>query len=173
MPYKIRDAKLSDAKDFVRIYSPYVLNAPISFELSVPTEDDFRGRIESVTKNFPWILCETGNFISGYAYANTFRTRPAYNWSVECTVYVSQDFHRQGIARALYTELFARLKKKGLVNIIAGVTLPNEASVRLHESMGFRQVGIFKDLGFKMNQWWDVGFWQLQLQRPEKPENAS
>lgn len=115
-------------------------------------------------------IYEIDNQIVGYAYASTYRSRCAYEWSVESTVYVEQKYHGKGIGTKLYRSLFPMLKTQGAVNIFAGITLPNIGSIKLHESLGFIPIGVFKDVGFKLNKWWDVGYWQLQLQKPLQPQ---
>ncbi len=167
---KIRHASVQDAEKILDIYAPYVLETPISFETTVPNLKEFTDRITETTKKFPWLVCELDQQIVGYAYASTYKSRCAYEWSVESTVYVGKNYHGKGIGSKLYKELFPLLKFQGAVNVIAGITLPNVGSVRLHESLGFMPVGSFKDVGHKLNKWWDVGYWQLQLQKPLQPQ---
>jgi L-amino acid N-acyltransferase YncA len=118
-----------------------------------------------------WLVCEQDGRMAGYAYAGPYRSRCAYSWSVESTVYVHREFQGKGIGKKLYRQLFEILKGQGVVNVIAGITLPNEASVGLHESLKFEKVAEFKDVGFKLGHWWAVGFWQLQLQKPDRPKD--
>jgi L-amino acid N-acyltransferase YncA len=164
---KIRTATTDDAKDMLDIYRPYVLETPISFEVDVPSIEEFERRISEKVGKYPWLLCELEDEIVGYAYAGNFHTRCAYAWSVESSVYVRRGFHGKGIGKFLYENLLNILKEQGVVNVIGGMTMPNEASLRLHEHFGFVKVAQYKDVGFKMGQWWDVGYWQLQLQKPE------
>ncbi|MEO7164464.1 MAG: N-acetyltransferase family protein [Bdellovibrionia bacterium] len=135
--------------------------------------EEFQSRIIETQKQFPWLVCEMNTEIVGYAYANIHRSRSAYDWSVESTVYVSDRHQSKGVGKALYQTLFKLLKGQGIVNIIAGITLPNPNSVRLHEKLGFVQIGQLKGIGFKFDQWWDVGWWQLQLQNPLRPKSLS
>ena len=165
----IRPAKISDAKNLLEIYRPYVENSPISFEYKTPSLIDFENRITNTLKTYPWLILEKEGEIAGYAYAAPYRSRCAYNWSVEATVYISHNFARQGFGKSLYERLFEILKKQGAVNVFAGITLPNESSIGLHEALGFSPIGIYKNVGFKFDKWWDVGWWQLSLQKPEKP----
>lgn len=165
----IRLATLDDAAAITDIYRPYVLDTAISFESEAPSGAEMRGRIEQNLGSFPWLVWEENGSILGYAYAGAFKSRCAYSWSVESTVYVRQNFHKKGIGKMLYRDLLERLKSQGAVNVIGGIALPNAASVGLHESLGFKQVAQFKDIGFKLGRWWDVGYWQLQLQKPAEP----
>jgi L-amino acid N-acyltransferase YncA len=110
-----------------------------------------------------WLVAERDGQVVGYAYGGTHRSRAAYNRTVEVSAYVDRAAHRTGLARLLYTELFAQLKELGYRLLVAGITLPNDASVGLHEALGFERVGVYKNVGFKAGQWWDVGWWQLDL----------
>lgn len=165
----IRLAKTEDASSILEIYRPYVLETPISFETSAPSLEEMRRRLADTLAAFPWLVFEVENSVIGYAYAGPFKSRCAYSWSVESTVYVKKDCRGRGVGKKLYQELLKRLKDQGAVNAIGGISLPNEASVGLHESLGFRQVAQFKDVGFKLCKWWDVGYWQIQLQKPAEP----
>lgn len=165
----IRLATINDAQSILEIYQYYVLETPISFETEKPSLDEMKNRINETLKKFPWLVLEQDGLIQGYAYANSFKARSAYSWSVETTVYVRNDRLGQGIGKQLYTKLLDMLKDQGVVNVIGGVTLPNAKSVQLHESFGFTQVANFRDAGFKLSKWWDVGYWQLQFQKPINP----
>lgn len=165
----IRDVHSEDAKALIDIYRPHIETNATSFEIEVPSVSEFMTRIESVTKLFPWLVMSIDNQIAGYAYASPIRTRPAYDWSVEVTVYVNASFQRQGIAKKLYKELFSILEKQGIANLFAVITLPNDASSIFHESLGFKHIGNFENVGYKLNKWWDVGWWQLCLQTTKTP----
>lgn len=165
----IRDAKLSDTQRLLDIYRPYIEESAVSFETTVPSIQDFGLRIEENLKTFPWLVLEKERTIIGYAYAGQFHSRSAYSWSVESSVYVAKEFQRQGVGRELYNKLFDILKMQGVVNVFAGATLPNIGSVRLHERLGFKHIGVYKKVGFKFEKWWDVGWWQLEFQRPSIP----
>ena len=169
----IRDVVSSDADAILEIYRPHVESTAVSFETEMPSLEEVRSRILETTVKFPWIVYEEEGRVIGYAYANTFRARLAYRWSVEATVYIAHGFSGRGIGKKLYAELFARLKKQNVVNVIGGITLPNEGSVALHEAMGFVKVAHLKDIGFKFSRWWDVGYWQLQLEKPAIPEELT
>lgn len=166
----IRFAKIEDSGAMLDIYAPYVLETAISFETEVPSLAEFQSRVVDTLPKYPWLIYEIDNRIVAYAYAGSYRSRCAYGWSLESTVYVDRNFRGNGIGTKLYRTLFQLLKEQGAVNVFAGITQPNEASVRLHESLGFVPVGIYKDIGFKIGKWWDVGWWQLQLQKPERPD---
>lgn len=166
----IRLARAEDAPDLLEIYKPYVSETAVSFETGVPSVSEFADRIRDTLSQFPWLVAEIDGRAVGYAYAVAHRARKAYDWSVDSTVYIGNGFRGRGIGRALYSRLFELLKEQGVANVFAGITQPNEASVRLHESLGFVRVGLFKDVGFKLGKWWDVGWWQLQLQKPDRPK---
>ncbi len=152
-----------DAALALAIYAPYVLNTIISFEYEPPSLEEYRQRIQTVTAEYPWLVCESGGRIIGYAYAGKHRYRTAYQWSPESTVYMSPEFHRQGIARVLYETLFSVLRLQGYFNVYAGVGLPNEKSVGFHRALGFEEIGIFKNVGYKHGNWHDTQWFQLHL----------
>jgi L-amino acid N-acyltransferase YncA len=159
----IRIADPADAREVADIYAPIVATSAISFETEVPTEQEMAGRIAALLAFAPWLVCVDGERVAGYAYASRHRERAAYRWCVDVSIYVRDSSRRTGVARALYTSLFALLRLQGFYAAHAGITLPNEASVRLHESLGFRPVGVYPRVGFKRGRWHDVGWWQLPL----------
>jgi L-amino acid N-acyltransferase YncA len=163
MPITIRLATLDDAEQVQGIYAPYC-RTPISFEEEPPSALEMRDRMTKVLAEYPWLVCEADGVVLGYAYAARHRERAAYRWSVDTTVYVREDQQRRGVGRALYTSLFAMLPLQGLVNAYAGVTLPNAGSVGLHEAVGFRTVGIYRQVGFKYGVWHDVVWLHRALQ---------
>jgi phosphinothricin acetyltransferase len=166
----IRLATPDDAAAVAAIYRPYVDASVISFEVVPPTADEMRARMMGILATFPWLVYEERGQVVGYAYASAHHVRAAYQWSVDVTVYIHHDFHRRGIGRELYAALFQRLVRQRFVNAYAGITLPNEKSVGLHEAIGFELVGIYRHVGFKFGQWYDVGWWALDLQpRPLSP----
>ena len=116
-----------------------------------------------------WLVAERDGTVVGYAYGGEHRSRKAYRWTAEVSAYIDRGAQRSGIGRALYTELFDRLKHKGYRVLVAGITLPNEASVGIHEAMGFELVGVYKNVGYKAGEWWDVGWWQLDMGAPGDP----
>lgn len=173
IPPVIRLASGDDAELIQAIYAPIVRDTAISFELEVPAESDIRRRILSTLEKFPWLVCESDGDILGYCYAGPHRARAAYQWSVDVSVYVQASARQMGVGRAVYRSLFALLELQGFGNAYAGITLPNPASVALHESLEFRPVGVYRKVGYKLGRWHDVGWWQLPLQndrdRPQPP----
>lgn len=165
MPFRIRLATRDDAGQIQAIYAPYC-STPISFELEAPTVEEMARRIDKLRSEYPWLVCETGAEILGYAYASRHRERAAYQWSVDVSVYLNAGQHRRGLGRALYTALFGVLALQGYVNAYAGVALPNAASVGLHESVGFALVGVYRQVGYKCGAWHDVAWYHRPLQPP-------
>ena len=163
MPPTIRLATLEDDAQVQAIYAPYC-HTPISFELEPPGVEEMRGRLAKVLAHCPWLVCEDKGEMLGFAYATQHRERSAYRWSVDTSVYVRLGRQRRGLGRALYTALLAVLPLQGFVNAYAGVTLPNPASVGLHEALGFTLVGAYRAVGYKLGVWHDVGWWELALQ---------
>jgi len=159
----IRLARDEDVPALLEIYAPIVRDTAISFELAPPSEAELRARVRAILEKTPWLVCAEGGAVCGYAYAGPFRARPAYQWTAEATVYVAEAHRGKGMARALYTALFAGLRLLGYRRVYAGIALPNPASVRMHEALGFAPVGVFTGAGFKLGRWHDVGFWQLSL----------
>lgn len=169
MPRTMRLATPDDAEQVRAIYAPYC-STPISFEFEPPNVAEMRNRLAKVLGQYPWLLCEDGGELLGYVYATQHRERAAYRWSVDTAVYVRQGQQRRGIGRALYTSLLAVLPLQGFVNAFAGVTVPNPASVGLHEAIGFILIGVYRQVGFKCGAWHDVAWFQRQLQaRPDEP----
>ncbi|MBU3822708.1 GNAT family N-acetyltransferase [Flavobacteriaceae bacterium XHP0103] len=159
----IRNAKITDAKQIVDIYNYYVLNSVVTFDEVPFSEADFKTRIVDVSSRYPFIVYQENSKILGYAYANMFRQKPAYKNSVETTIYLAKEAQGKQIGTKLYSALLNLLKAQKYHVAIGGLTLPNEASVKLHEKLGFKQVAHFKEVGFKFNKWLDVGFWELIL----------
>jgi len=153
----------SDAEPIAAIYAPYVRDTPISFEVVPPAAEEMRQRIGALTATYPWLVCENGGMVLGYAYASRHRDRAAYQWSVDVSVYVRADAHRRGIGRALYAALLRIVTAQGFYRAYAGITLPNASSVGLHEAMGFQPVGVYRAVGYKLRSWHDVGWWDLPL----------
>lgn len=140
-----------------------------SFEERAPTAEEFVRRIERTARTHPWLVAEDGEAVIGFAYGCPHRERAAYRWAADVSVYVAPEHHRRGVGRALYGSLLPLLVRQGLHVACAGITLPNEASVALHESFGFTPVGVYRRIGFKRGKWWDVGWWELELREPETP----
>jgi phosphinothricin acetyltransferase len=167
---RIRPATPDDAAAIQAIYAPIVRDTAISFETDVPGVDEMRARIVATTAQYPWLvgLDEAGQ-VCGYVYASRYAERQAYRWSVGVTAYVRSDQRGRGVGRTLYRELLAQLTALGYCQAYAGITLPNPASVGLHEAVGFTPVGVFAGAGHKLGRWYDVGYWQCTLQRPDPP----
>jgi len=166
----IRVARIDDAEAILNIYAPAVATTAISFELEPPSVQEIRERIANTLKKYPWLVFEDRGSVLGYAYGSTYRTRAAYQWSTEVSVYVHADARRMGVGRRLYEKLFQVLARQGFFNGYAVITLPNPASVALHESVGFTPIGVFHNVGHKLGQWHDVGWWQLEIQPHRKPD---
>jgi L-amino acid N-acyltransferase YncA len=167
---KIRAAISSDAEAIAAIYAPIVRDTFISFELDPPSVEEMRSRISTTTRRFPWLVCvDDSNAVTGYVYASAHRSRAAYQWSVDTTAYVRADRRGQGIGRALYTALFDELAALGYFQAFAGIALPNDASVALHEAVGFERIGVYRNVGYKCGAWRDVGWWQRSLRPLETP----
>jgi phosphinothricin acetyltransferase len=167
----IRLARPDDAGAVAAIYEPAVTESVASFETEPPDTDEMQRRIERTLPDHPWLVCERDGEVVGYACAGPHRERAAYLWSVDVSAYVHPDHRRRGVGRGLYESLFAVLKMQGFVNAYAGIALPNEASVGLHESMGFERVGVYERVGYKRGAWRDVGWWHLALSgKPHDPE---
>lgn len=163
MTGRIRPAQPEDGVAVAKIYAPYVLETAISFEDEPPTPAEMSGRIVTTQTNFPFLVFELEREVAGYAYAGPHRARPAYRWSVDVTVYAAPSLHRRGIGRALYIELLAQLTRQGFHTAFAGIALPNNNSVGLHEALGFRHLGTYREVGFKFGRWHDVGWWSRGL----------
>ena len=160
----IRKAELSDAGEIADIYNHYIKNTIITFEEKEILQDEISRRIENVfSDSLPWIVAENGNRIEGYAYATKWKARSAYRFSVESTVYLAHDSVGNGTGSLLYNELLPVLKDSGIHAVIAGIALPNPASIALHEKFGFKKAAHFTEVGIKFSKWIDVGYWQLLL----------
>ncbi len=160
---RVRDASQRDAEACAAIYAPYVLETAITFESEPPPPAEMAERIAAAGRAHAWVVLEHGGRVVGYAYGGPFNPRSAYRWSCEVSVYLERGRRRTGGGRALYEELFARLAGRGLRTAVAGMTLPNEASVGLHSAMGFEPVGTFRRVGFKHGAWHDVAWVQRGL----------
>jgi phosphinothricin acetyltransferase len=153
----------ADAGAVRDIYAPTVESSAISFELEVPPAAEMAARIANRLPSYPWLVAEEAGEVVGYAYAGRFAVRAAYAWSVETSVYVAERVRGRGVGRALYVALFDILAAQGFRRAMAGIALPNPASVGLHESMGFTKVGVYEAVGWKLGAWQDVGWWQRCL----------
>lgn len=160
---QIRLATPADAPAINAIYRPSVTEGVASFELTPPSDAEMAERIRGTLVERPWLVYVDGGEVRGYAYAGRHQDRPAYQWSVNVSVYVHASMRGRGVGSVLYRELFLRLADQGYYNAYAGITLPNVASVALHESFGFLPVGVYRNVGFKLGRWWDVGWWQKRI----------
>ena len=155
-----------DAATCAAIYAPFVRDGVVSFEEVAPDADAFAARIATTQATHPWLVAEVDEGVVGFAYGCPHRARAAYRWACDVSIYLDPAHHRRGIGRALYEELFARLRAQRIHVVCAGITLPNAASVGLHETLGFEPVGIYRSIGWKAGAWHDVGWWQLRLLPP-------
>jgi L-amino acid N-acyltransferase YncA len=160
----IRLARAADAAQIQAIYAPVVRDTAISFELEPPTVEEMSARIEKTRiAELPWLVHDDAGDILGYAYAGKYRERPAYHWAVEVSVYVHERARGTGLGRALYTSLFSVLAFQHYQTVCAGATMPNDASVRLHDSLAFKRVGLFENVGYKFGRWHDTMWWVKQI----------
>ena len=167
----IRLVRTADAPQILSMYDYYINNTAITFETSTPDIESFTERIEHISSFYPWLVYENEAKILGYAYASQHRQRSSYRWSVDVTVYIHQSAHGKGIGSQLYEQLLSLLQKQGFYNAYAGITLPNEKSIALHEKFGFVKIGQYNRVGYKINKWWNVGWWECEINvKPECPE---
>lgn len=173
---RIRVASPDDAGTLLAIYAPYVLKTAISFEYDVPSETEFRNRIIETLENYPYLVAEDGNEIVGYAYAGKFRSRKAYSWAVETSIYVKENRRNMGIGRALYSALEDELKAMGVLNMYACISCPEiedeyltKDSVKFHERMGFAKVAEFHKCGCKFGRWYNV-IWMEKILGEHTPD---
>jgi len=160
----IRRAVPGDAGQISRLYNYYIENTTITFEEDPVSPEEMERRILSITEKLPWFVFCDGEDITGYAYASSWRVRPAYRYSVETTVYVKKGYTGNGTGRELYSALLDELKKLGYHLAIAGIALPNEPSRLIHEKTGFVKAAHFREVGFKFGKWLDVGYWEKHLE---------
>lgn len=158
----IRQAAITDAEAMAAIYNHYIQTSVITFEEQPVSVGVMAQRIADVQSyQLPWLVCEAGGVLLGYAYATRWKPRSAYRYSVEITVYTAPGSSGRGIGSALYSELFARMKACGVHAAVGGIALPNAASIALHEKFGMKKIGEFHEIGFKQGQWLNVGYWQI------------
>jgi L-amino acid N-acyltransferase YncA len=160
----IRSASAADADTLARIYNYYVANTVITFEEEPVSAQAMAARVAEVQGlSLPWLVAETDKKVVGYAYANKWKVRSAYRHSVESTIYLEHGHEGRGVGKTLYAALLPPLRARGIHAVIGGAALPNEASVALHEKLGFDHVATFREVGFKHGRWVDVAYWQLLL----------
>ena len=168
---ELRPATTADAASVLAIYAPYVVASAVSFELEPPSLKEMRARIAGAADQYPWIVAidADSDVILGYAYASQFRARPAYRFAAETSIYIAGNFQGQGIGRLLYPALLATLRAQRYAQAIGAITLPNDTSIKLHESVGFRRSGVYREVGYKNGRWFDVGLWQRDLAERQIP----
>ena len=168
----IRTARDEDAAAIHAIYAPSVSAGVATFETELPGVDAMRERLRARLQHYPWLVWEDAGEVLAYAYAGRFRERAAYDWIAETSIYVHADAQRRGIARHLYGVLLDVMRLQGITQAVGVITLPGTASVAMHEAMGFTSAGVWRQCGYKLGQWWDVGVWQKELQPAATPPPA-
>ena len=163
MSVRIRPATSADASACAEIYAPYVTGSWVSFEVDPPSDAEMTVRIANYGASHAWLVAQIDGAVAGYAYGSPHRAREAYSTSADVAVYISPAFARAGIGGKLYDALFLMLKERKLHAAFAGIALPNDASIALHEAKGFTPVGIYREVGWKMGGWRDVSWWQRLL----------
>lgn len=185
-PLTIRSAAPADAAALLAIYAPYVERTAITFEYDVPSVEEFAARIGNTRKRYPYLVAEADGKILGYAYVGPFHDRPAYDWSVETSIYVDQEHKKSGIGKTLYAALENALKEQGILNLYACIASPETEdeyltrdSIRFHEHLGYRMVGEFRQCGYKFNRWYNMVWMEkfigshLDIQPPVKKPSVS
>lgn len=163
MNANLRKCTSADAGQICAIYNHYVLKTVVTFEEAPVQVEEMARRIADITSRYPWFVCERDGLVCGYAYAGSWKERSAYRYSVETTVYLAPDATGQGIGTLLYSALLDALRKTDAHCAVGGISLPNAASVALHEKLGFTRIGQFREIGRKFERWVDVGYWELLL----------
>jgi phosphinothricin acetyltransferase len=159
----IRQVKDSDAEAMCCIYNKYITGTRITFEETPLRAGEMVSRIKNITQNYPWLVYEDNGKIIGYTYASRWKDRSAYRYSVETGIYIDSDYLGKGIGSLLKAELLKALKEKSIHSVICGIALPNQASIALCEKYGFKKIAHFKEVGYKLDEWVDVGYWELIL----------
>lgn len=165
----IRDFTDADVAPANALTNHYIIHTVVHFGCAPATDDQFADHWRMGRARFPWLAADIDGRFAGYAKAAVWRERDAYARTVETGIYISRDVQGRGVGKALYAALLDRTQAMGFRTAIGGITLPNEASVRLHESLGFRHVGDFEAVGFKFDNWHTVGFWQIDLTKWPRP----
>lgn len=177
MNYKVRLVKEADSKNILEIYAPFITDTAVSFEYTVPSEEEFTTRIKSIAEEYPYLVCEEDNEITGYAYAHRYLERAAYQWDVEVTIYLAPAAQKKGIGGLLYAKLEKVLFAQGIKNLYACITANNEQSIKFHEKCGYNLVGTFKKAGYKNDAWQDVVWMEKSIagfdEKPKKPVSIS
>lgn len=157
----IRKVELDDAAQVAEVYNYYIQNTHHTFETDPVSGDVMRKRIANTIEKYPYLVAEIDGEVCGYAYAAQFKMRTAYEYAVEVSIYVKNAAKQKGIGTKLYSRMFDELAETNAHAIIAGIALPNDASVRFHERLGFSKVAHFREVGYKLGRWVDVGYWQM------------
>lgn len=161
--FDLRTATAADAAGCAAIYAPFVADSVVTFDFAPPTEAEFAARIERLGASHAWLVAATGREVLGFAYAGEFRSKPAYRWVCETTIYLAERARGQGVGRRLYGELCRVLAERGYRAAIGAIALPNPGSIALHEAAGFRLTGTMPGVGWKLGRWVDVAFYQREL----------
>lgn len=166
----IRDVRPEDAERLVEIYAYYILDTAVSFEYEVPSISEFTNRIEKISRKYPYLVCEIDGKVVGYVYAGTYSGRTAYNWTVTTSIYLDKEYRRRGIGTMLYKELEERLKKQGIINLLAGVAYCEEEdeylthdSIKFHTEQGYKKVAHMETVGKKFDRWYDLIWMQKKI----------
>jgi phosphinothricin acetyltransferase len=159
----IRPVTIRDAAPVCGIYNYYVKNTAISFEETPVSIKEMQIRIQEISSTFPWLVLEEEGEVLGYAYVHKWQERIAYRYSAEDTIYIKTGFERKGLGQQLFTAILEAIRKTDLHALVAGITLPNEPSIVLHEKFGFKKIAQFPEIGYKQDHWLDVGYWELIL----------
>lgn len=163
--YPIRLTTSDDVKDILDIYAPFITDTTTTFEYEVPSEKEMADRIAKYQLKGPWLSAVDGEKVIGYAYASEHRSRDAYQWSIELSVYIHTDYRGIGLATRLYECALEILHQQGYCSVFAGITQPNPASDAFHKSLGFQLIGTYSNVGFKHNKWCDVKWYERSLNK--------
>ena len=159
----IRLVQSEDTPAMLDIYAPYVRESAATFEKYVPTLNELELRIQLILKEAPWLVYESNKRVVGFAYSGKHREREGYRWTRETSIYIEPDYQRKTIGTALYTVLIELLRIQGYTTLLAGITLPNDASERFHEKLGFQKVGVYHRVGYKQGKFHDAAWWELHI----------
>lgn len=159
----VRCATDADAEGCAAVYAPYVIRTAVTFESVPPSCAEMQGRIRAALRTHAWLVLEDSGHVAGYAYGGPFKARDAYRWACEVSVYLELGRRRTGAGRQLYEALFDELARRGFLTAVAGMTLPNDASVGLHAALGFEPIGVYRRIGYKHGAWHDVAWTQRAL----------
>ena len=159
----IRPAIAADAPRIAEIYNHHVRETVVTFEEQPVAETEIARRITETTAEYPWLVSENDGTLAGYAYASSWKRRSAYRYAVESTIYLAPEFHGRALGSGLYRALIVEMRARGFHCAIGGISLPNLASIALHEKLGYKHIGQFREVGWKFGKWVDVGYWELLL----------